>query len=125
MGPGCARPLDLLLPLLAKVKRTKGGWSARCPAHDDNAPSLAIKEGDDGRALVKCHAGCSFEQICAALHLQPKDLFPSSASPGAAAPEFETAEQAIQSVTEFIRRNGAGWELTYQYSYTDQNGREI
>jgi hypothetical protein len=32
---------------------------ARCPAHDDGTPSLAIREGRDGRILLKCHAGCT------------------------------------------------------------------
>jgi hypothetical protein len=34
-----------------------------CPAHDDRAPSLSISEGDDGRTLLKCHAGCSTADI--------------------------------------------------------------
>src|SRR5438094_550718 len=34
---------------------------ARCPAHDDREPSLSIREGDHGKVLVCCHAGC--EQV--------------------------------------------------------------
>ena len=34
------------------------GWMARCPAHDDRYPSLSIRETDDGKVLVYCHAGC-------------------------------------------------------------------
>lgn len=34
------------------------GWSARCPAHDDSKPSLSLTDGDNGRVLIYCHAGC-------------------------------------------------------------------
>jgi len=43
------------------------GWVALCPAHDDRTPSLSIQEGDDGNVLVHCHAGCTQEQVIAAL----------------------------------------------------------
>jgi putative DNA primase/helicase len=42
-------------------------WKARCPAHDDRTPSLSICEGDDGKVLVHCHAGCEQKQVIAAL----------------------------------------------------------
>ncbi len=44
-----------------------GYGMARCPAHDDRNPSLAIKDGDGGRLLFFCHAGCAFGAIVAAL----------------------------------------------------------
>ena len=44
-----------------------GGWTARCPAHDDHSPSLSIRDTDDGTVLVHCHAGCEQEQVIAAL----------------------------------------------------------
>jgi putative DNA primase/helicase len=46
-----------------KAKRMSGGWCARCPAHDDRRASLSIGEGEDGRLLLHCHAGCDFEAI--------------------------------------------------------------
>jgi len=49
---------------------------ARCPAHDDERPSLSIKLTDDGRILLQCFAGCSIEQILAALRLTKADLIP-------------------------------------------------
>jgi putative DNA primase/helicase len=30
----------------------------RCVAHPDRTPSLALRDGDGGRLLVHCHAGC-------------------------------------------------------------------
>ncbi len=48
-------------------RRCGAGWVARCPAHDDREPSLSIRDADDGKVLVRCHAGCSQEQVVAAL----------------------------------------------------------
>jgi len=48
-------------------RKTGGGWMARCPAHDDRTPSLSIRHGDGGKALVRCHAGCGQEHVIAAL----------------------------------------------------------
>ena len=43
------------------------GWLARCPAHDDRQPSLAIAEAKNGKLLVRCHAGCGQREVIAAL----------------------------------------------------------
>jgi putative DNA primase/helicase len=43
------------------------GWIARCPAHDDRAPSLSISDGDGNRVLVRCHSGCGQTAVIAAL----------------------------------------------------------
>jgi putative DNA primase/helicase len=42
-------------------------WMARCPAHDDRDPSLSIMDADDGKVLVRCHAGCDQKQVIAAI----------------------------------------------------------
>ena len=65
-----------LLARLQKVRRSGEGWTAVCPGHDDRNPSLAIGQGDDGRWLLTCHAGCDLDRILAALGLEAKDLFP-------------------------------------------------
>jgi len=52
-------------------------WEARCPAHDDHSPSLGVATGHDGRALVKCQAGCDLAAIVAALNIKASDLFPA------------------------------------------------
>jgi len=68
---------DALLARLDRVKRTGDGrWLARCPAHEDRSPSLSIRDTDDGRTLLHCFAGCSVEQVVAALGLKLEDLFP-------------------------------------------------
>lgn len=47
---------------------------ARCPAHDDKSPSLAIT-GKDNKILLKCWSGCTTDEIVGAMGLQVKDLF--------------------------------------------------
>jgi hypothetical protein len=60
---------DEVLPKLQNVKRNSNGWSAQCPAHNDQRNSLSVSESD-GKILLHCHAGCSFESICGALKLE-------------------------------------------------------
>ena len=48
-------------------KKSGTGWIARCPAHDDRIPSLSIRDGSDGKVLVKCHTGCSQKRVIDAL----------------------------------------------------------
>lgn len=55
------------------------GATWTCPAHDDATPSLSVTEGEDGRVLLNCHAGCSFDAIVESLALEKKDLFERSA----------------------------------------------
>jgi hypothetical protein len=50
-----------------QARRTgPGRWMARCPAHDDRAPSLSIAERN-GSVLVHCFAGCRQSEVIAAL----------------------------------------------------------
>jgi hypothetical protein len=48
-------------------RRGGTGYIARCPAHDDRNPSLSITDGDGGKLLLHCHAGCSQEAVIDAL----------------------------------------------------------
>jgi hypothetical protein len=63
--------------LLARLKNVVGsgdGWTARCPAHDDGRNSLSIHHRN-GRWLLKCHAGCGFQEIIGALRMDAAELF--------------------------------------------------
>ena len=64
-----------LLSRLEAVKQSGANYMARCPAHDDRTPSLSVSEGEDGRILLKCFAGCTAEAVVAALGLTMRDLF--------------------------------------------------
>ena len=64
---------------LDRAKKSGRGYSARCPAHEDRRASLSVNEGDDGRILVKCHAGCEVEDVVARMGLEMQDLWPEKA----------------------------------------------
>jgi hypothetical protein len=70
-------PTEKLISRLDKViPRGKNGYLARCPAHDDNSPSLSVTEASDGRVLVNCFAGCSALGVVESVGLTLADLYP-------------------------------------------------
>ncbi|HEX4823261.1 MAG TPA: AAA family ATPase [Candidatus Polarisedimenticolaceae bacterium] len=89
------RVLDALAACDCKPKRNGRGWDFRCPAHEDHTPSAHLEEGDDGRALVHCQAGCPCEEIVARVGLKMTDLFVAATK----------AERIVKT-----------------YDYTDENG---
>jgi hypothetical protein len=126
-------PVELLLSKLPDAKRSGNGWIARCPAHDDRNPSLSISEGDDGRALVHCHAGCKPGAIVEAVGMKLADLMPEApARPGAmnngrATPKAQTKPPkafptATEAVAELERQHGprADW-----WTYRDAGGEPV
>ncbi|MBX3404148.1 MAG: DUF3987 domain-containing protein [Phycisphaeraceae bacterium] len=72
-------PVERILTALREhghePRKAGAGWCCKCPAHDDRDPSLSIRAGDDGRALVNCHAGCTVDAVCGAIGLRASDLF--------------------------------------------------
>jgi hypothetical protein len=73
--------IEALLSRVSNVRATgQGKWAARCPAHDDKSPSLAIKETPDGTVLLHCFAGCSVHEITSAVGIELSDLFPKTES---------------------------------------------
>ena len=74
--PGAVmNPLDDALTALERVTgyrpvKSGDGYKARCPCHEDRNPSLSVKM--NGRLLLHCFAGCSYDRIVAALGLTPE-----------------------------------------------------
>jgi hypothetical protein len=83
------------------ARRNGGSWMARCPAHEDSSPSLSIREGDDGRVLLHCFAGCPTESICSALGIKLSDLF---AGPGTFTPKPQIVRDAERAITDLRHR---------------------
>jgi hypothetical protein len=69
-------PVERMLGMLTKVKGRNGSWTARCPAHADKGPSLAVRENEDGRILLHCFAGCETANVLGAIGMDMTDLFP-------------------------------------------------
>jgi hypothetical protein len=120
-------PLETLLDRLRDARKSGNGWSARCPAHTDRRASLSIAQGNDGTALVKCHAGCDTAAILAAVGLELRDLFPAKTSPTTArngkptggGQIFGTAKDAV---AELERRHG---KLSAWWPYHDAQGEPV
>ena len=71
-----SEPVALVCSRLDDVHpKSGGGYTAKCPAHEDAHDSLSIDEGDDGRALLKCFAGCDVEAIVKAIGLTRQTSF--------------------------------------------------
>jgi putative DNA primase/helicase len=68
--------LGQFLGNLENVRKQGAGYLASCPAHADQHPSLSIGEGEEGRILVRCWAGCPTSSVLAALGLSFADLYP-------------------------------------------------
>jgi hypothetical protein len=69
-------PVENLISRLDKVKGRNGSWTARCPAHADKGPSLAVREAEGGRVLLHCFAGCETASVLGAIGMDMTDLFP-------------------------------------------------
>lgn len=80
-------------------------WISRCPAHDDNTPSLGIKIGGDRKVLAICRAGCEFKAIAERLGLTIADFF--SGDPAKSAEETLPPDQ---------------WPLEATYTYESRAG---
>lgn len=78
-------------------------WQSRCPAHDDHVPSLGVREGSKGQALLKCQAGCETAAVVAALGLRVSDLFPERAD------RFGLSSSPSRSAFARSRSNVACW----------------
>jgi len=57
-------------------RKSGASYVMKCPAHNDQNPSLSVCDAADGKVLVHCHAGCDQETVIEALKglgLWPED----------------------------------------------------
>ena len=111
--------IDSILLRLDKPRRTGSGtWIAKCPAHNDRSPSLTLRETEDGRILLKCHAECSTQAVLDAIGVFWSDLFPKPLGehlpplrkPFPAADVLEAVMQdalAVQQVAHSVARDAS------------------
>jgi len=106
---------EALVSRLDRVKQTGKGWTAKCPAHADQTPSLSVQEGDRG-ILIRCWAGCTLESICKALGISQRDLFYD-------APDTDR-ETIRQRQVERQQREARKKRIEYSRSLTTDTRRE-
>lgn len=117
------------LSRLEGVHGGNGQWSACCPAHEDRHQSLSVRAGQDGRILLKCHAGCTAGEVAGALGLTMRDLFPAitpgqAFSPAQRGPEAAGNPPAAVSPAGGKRpARGQRGAVVATYTYTDAAGQ--
>ena len=84
---------------IADVRADGRSRSTRCSAHEDKRASLSISRGNDGRVLLRCHAGCASEAVLEAAGLTWADVHE--------------------------RSNGHHAEIVATYDYRDEGGALI
>jgi hypothetical protein len=93
----------------AHAHRAGKGWLTRCPAHDDKNPSLSVSDGEDGRLLVKCHAGCDATAVLEALRTCGIE----------AGPATKARRRRGGNIASLERE---GFKIVRVYSYRDEAG---
>jgi hypothetical protein len=119
-----------LAKLLVANRTNEDKWIARCPAHDDQKPSLSIAEGHSGRCLVHCFAGCTPEAVFAALqeqyNVRPKGSAAHRQLVNAAPllvsylPVYPFDEEDLATLLEQITEKGGK-----SYRYRDESGSHV
>jgi hypothetical protein len=110
---------------LVTRRRGDSHADARCPAHEDGRASLTAdyQAGDGaapGRALLRCHAGCDFADVVAALGLRDADLFdgPSPTRAGGRVPRPRATRPPAEPARLKCAR--CRWEQVEVYRYVDR-----
>lgn len=57
---------EIIKALDGKWDNASSSGTAKCPAHDDKRPSFSVSD-KSGKVYFRCHAGCSQDQLIAAL----------------------------------------------------------
>lgn len=93
---------------LPVLKRAGAGYMTQCPAHEDDKASLWVGYGERA-VIMKCHAGCAFRAIIAALgdRINIDDLFTDDGKTRATV----RAARVIRATYDYCRRDG---RLIYQ-----------
>jgi len=123
-------PIDKVLAALCELgcspKQNCSGWSARCPAHKDQNPSLSVSQGDDGRVLLHCHAGCGHREVTAALGLRERDLFgPQEGDRPPAAAHIAAKPASFTTLEETLAAKRPSCRPSTVWRYQDASGRDV
>lgn len=122
--------------ILAKLQKVREvgqrSWVACCPAHDDHNPSLSVSE-QGGKILMHCHAGCTNEDVCAALGIGVRDLFEDDLRGGRRAPSPKGGRSAVTHSAvptpapagASKKKSGGHGRLVCEYIYRDPAGGEL
>lgn len=112
---------ELIQRIPGNHKRIGGrnSFQCQCPAHRDKEASLTVTEGDKGKPVLHCHAGCNTADILAALGLTMDDINDRPANTWKSRLEWFMQEKADG------KGYGPGVQITAVYDYKDAAGRYL
>lgn len=127
--------LHEVISLLQGVRGTgnSGNFSACCPAHDDSAQSLGVGPGRNVPVVMTCYAGCSYENIVAALVTRGLDASILAGRNGITVEEMAVYKRLpIEFLLSLGLRNGSEgrsfaipyWTETYSGAPSDRAFRQ-
>ena len=110
-------PLDDALTALERVTgyrpvKVGDGYKARCPCHDDKNPSLSVKM--NGRLLLHCFAGCSYDRIVAALSLEAEPAPDARQSPRRIVATYRYRDETGAEVRQKVRYAPKDFRIRHQ-----------
>lgn len=108
---------------ILRAKKHGGYWTAKCPAHEDKNPSLSIRQGKNGKVLIRCFSGCPTEAILQVMNLTFGDLY-LEAEREAWLQKKREAEQRCPSIKTPAARKPIG-PVEATYRYTDTHGELV
>jgi hypothetical protein len=107
-----ATPTESVLARVEGARRNGANrWMAKCPAHADGRPSLAIRETEDGAVLLHCFAGCGTAAVVTALGLEFEDLFPPRQEGVHAHPREKRPFRVADAIEALAAELGMVWVL--------------
>lgn len=98
--------LDKLTAVRPSDTKYRAAWSALCPAHDDNNPSLSIGWLANGRITIKCFAGCTRASVLAAAGVDPASVAP---------PRSSFDESSVEAIYEYLDEDGSVLYRVYRF----------
>lgn len=90
-------PLSILLPRLGGVRQFGKGWRADCPCGHKSRGTLSLTQGEDGRLLLHCFAGCAAGDILSAVGSCLADLYADRLRPQTPEQQRELRQSARQA----------------------------
>lgn len=120
-----SRPVAVLLSKLSGVEGHDSNWTAFCPNHEPGGDSaghtrsLSVSIGDDGRALVKCFAGCSTPNVLYAVGMTMAELFPDNGLNGH---KKKNRRPGGRKVAEYDYRDADGVLVYQAVRFEQENG---